>query len=137
MANKITDDDWSNQRTKKMYLNRFPDEPDLKRKAFDDCHQCGGCSFFAPFNLDFGLCAHPDSRHYCETVFEHFTCGDHIAECWLHSSFAMNPEIGSCCDDQLRSEIKKLSEKLMTTDASPDSQRIGRMLDGILEETKP
>jgi hypothetical protein len=133
MANRIKDDSWSDPRTKKMYLDRFPGEPELHRQA-DDGQQCGGCSFFAPFGLDFGLCAHGDSRHYLETVFEHFTCGVHVPECWTHSSFIMNPEDTSCCDDRLRGAMNDLANQLARS--GRPLQQVGEMMLGILEETE-
>ena len=54
--------------------------------------QCGGCSFYAEFDSDWGLCCHGKSRHFTETVFEHFTCPSFVNEGWGPHSFNENPE---------------------------------------------
>ena len=89
--NVVVTDNWSNEGSRSRYQSRWTEEPDVLRK-YEDGEQCGGCSFFAPFNADWGLCCHPWSRHRLETVFEHFTCPDHVNEGWGSHSFKETPE---------------------------------------------
>ena len=89
-ANKIVTDTWSNEKSRRLYELQWPDEPAI-RAAYTDGSQCGGCSFFARFNADWGLCAHKDSRHYLETVFEHFSCANFVNEGWGPHSFSTDP----------------------------------------------
>ena len=72
-TNAIVTDNWSNPNAKGLYDAQWPDEPATKA-LYEEGRQCGGCAFFAPFNEDWGLCCHRESRHNLETVFEHFTC---------------------------------------------------------------
>lgn len=65
--NAIITDTWSNPDSEALYRNEWPDEPAIRAQKLEG-DQCGGCSYFAPFNLDFGLCCHPASRHFRETV---------------------------------------------------------------------
>jgi len=64
---------FSNPDSEARYLAQWPDEPEV-RALYEEGAQCGGCSFFAKFDLDYGLCCNVASRHHLETVFEHFTC---------------------------------------------------------------
>jgi len=83
--NKIIMDKFSNPKTIKAYH-----EYESKRDEMDESeiyYQCGGCSFFAPFNSDWGLCCYHKSDHHLETVFEHFTCSHHVDENWESHSF--------------------------------------------------
>ena len=77
--NVIWPNGWSNLNSKKLYERGWPSEPQVKKQC-DDGFQCGGCSFYAVFDADFGLCCYKKSRHYLETVFEHFTCPDIVYE---------------------------------------------------------
>lgn len=86
-TNKIITSGWSNLASGDLYQAQWPHEPELLR-LYRDGAQCGGCSYFAPFNSDWGLCCHPTSRHHLETVFEHFTCPSYVAEGWGSHSFA-------------------------------------------------
>jgi hypothetical protein len=81
-TNKIVTNEFSNPESKKLYESDYENEPHLR-----DNFQCGGCSFYAEFNSDWGLCCHPKSRHYLETIYEHFTCPVHVAESWQYHSF--------------------------------------------------
>ncbi len=85
-TNKVATGTWSNPESKEIYLSEWPQEPKLA-KMYKDGWQCGGCSFYAKFNSDWGLCNHLLSRHHLETVFEHFTCPSYENECWGPHSF--------------------------------------------------
>ena len=90
-ANQIKTDDWSNPDSEQLYLDDWPQEPDV-RELHEEGLQCGGCSFYAKFNADYGLCCHAGSRHYLETVFEHFTCPVTVQEDWGSHSFSLNAD---------------------------------------------
>jgi hypothetical protein len=90
-GNVVRTDGWSDPASERLYREGWPGEPDCReRHARGD--QCGGCAFFAPLNADWGLCAHPGSRHRLETVFEHFTCPAHVPEGWGPHSFSADPD---------------------------------------------
>lgn len=84
--NVIIEEDFSNPESRRMYEMHWPNDHGLY-KRYEDGEQCGGCSFFAPLNMDYGICCHSKSRHYKETVFEHFTCPVIINEGWGYHSF--------------------------------------------------
>ncbi len=88
--NQIVADRWSNAASEELYRSHWPDEPTIYRQ-YELGRQCGGCSFFAPFNADYGLCCLSESRHYLETVFEHFTCSSFVNEGWGAHSFSEKP----------------------------------------------
>lgn len=77
---------FSNSESEKRYRNQWPGEPELYAQ-YHGGDQCGGCTFFAPFNEDYGLCCNERSRHFTETVFEHFTCANSDQEGWGAHSF--------------------------------------------------
>ena len=88
--NAIITGTWSNDESKRLYELHWPDEPVVKQQ-YEEGQQCGGCAFFAPFNFDWGLCCHSQSRHFSETVFEHFTCPSVVNEGWdAHSVSTCN-----------------------------------------------
>lgn len=86
-TNRIVTDRFSNPESEKLYREHWPDEPSTYTELYEQGKQCGGCSFFAPFNSDWGLCCRSESRHHLETVFEHFTCPQYIHEGWGPHSF--------------------------------------------------
>lgn len=77
---------FSNPDSEAMYRENWPADTCARRKH-ETGLQCGGCSFYAPFNSDWGLCCHPESCHRFETIFEHFTCPVHVNEGWEYHSF--------------------------------------------------
>jgi putative addiction module component (TIGR02574 family) len=94
--NQIITTDWSNPASSRLQAQNWPDEPKCQEQCFNG-HQCGGCSFFAPFNCDWGLCTHQESRHHLETVYEHFTCPSYVMECWGPHSFTVDEEFHCRC----------------------------------------
>lgn len=94
--NQILTDGWSNSDSERLYKDGWPEEGFLARQ-YEDGFQCGGCSFFAPFNSDWGLCCHSKSRHHLETIFEHFTCPTFTREGWGPHSFTEDSEFHCRC----------------------------------------
>lgn len=90
--NRIKTDDFSCAASKQLYFDDWPNEPECKEKHHEG-DQSGGCSFFAPLNCDYGICCHSKSRHFTETVFEHFTCPSHVSEGWGPHSFRENLDV--------------------------------------------
>jgi hypothetical protein len=84
--NTIITEAFSNPESEQRYRDQWPDDPALLAQH-DDGQQCGGCTFYAPFNADYGLCCQQESPHYTETVFEHFTCSQFVNEGWGAHSF--------------------------------------------------
>ncbi len=94
--NRIVTTAWSNPESERLYSARWPDENSLLHQ-YENGGQCGGCSFFAEFNSDWGLCCHSKSRHHLETVFEHFTCPTYVHECWGPHSFSEDTKFHCRC----------------------------------------
>lgn len=84
--NQIVTHDFSNPDSRQKYESSWADEPKM-RDIYENCWQCGGCAFYAPFNSDWGLCCHDKSRHHMETVFEHFSCPSIVNQGWEEHSF--------------------------------------------------
>lgn len=78
--NRIDPCGFSNLHTEHEYLQKTAREACIRE-------QCGGCSFFAVFNSDWGLCCYEESKHFLETVYEHFGCKCHVNERWGPHSF--------------------------------------------------
>jgi len=95
-ANKVSTEAWSNPESAEVYAALWPKDPAL-RKQYEEGLQCGGCSFFAKFNMDWGLCCHAASPHHLETVFEHFTCPSFVNEGWGPHSFTEREEFHCRC----------------------------------------
>ncbi|GEM_PF-2856541 len=85
--NQIITDRFSNPESKKKYESTWADDPDIADNFYFNGKQCGGCSFYAPFDSDWGLCCYDKSEHHLETVFEHFTCRKYQNEGWGAHSF--------------------------------------------------
>jgi hypothetical protein len=83
--NRIITTGFSNDESARLHAKRWGSEEFLNRDEF--LLQCGGYSFYAEFNADYGLCCSPGSRHLTETVFEHFTCPSYVDEGWGPHSF--------------------------------------------------
>ena len=98
--NRIVTDRFSSARSEKLFKDQWPDEPELREQASTGRGQCGSCSFFAPFNDDYGLCCHSASRHHLETVFEHFACPVHELEDWGPHSFTTIKEHHCRCNGE-------------------------------------
>lgn len=75
--NQIFTDQFSNRAAQKMYHNKWPGEPKVK-DLYSKGQQCCSCKFYREFDDDWGLCANRQSRHFRETIFEHFTCDKFI-----------------------------------------------------------
>jgi len=86
MTNVILENGFSNPESEKLYHKNWPDEQNI-RKQKENGGQCGACSSFAPLNPDWGVCCSRKSRHFKETVFEHFSCSDYRQEGWGAHSF--------------------------------------------------
>lgn len=71
--NQIVTLGFSKKSSEQVYRLDWPDEP-LTSALYHHGWQCESCNFYAEFNHDYGLCCQQGSRHYLETVFEHFTC---------------------------------------------------------------
>jgi hypothetical protein len=95
-SNSIRTDGWSNPATQAMYEHQWQDSPELLRQ-YENGDQCGGCSFYAEFNADWGLCCNSESTHCLETVFEHYTCRHYVRECWGPHSFTKDKEFHCRC----------------------------------------
>jgi len=85
--NRIATHEFSNADSSTLYRKQWPDEPDVQQQH-QRGSQCGGCSYFAPLNFDWGICCQANSRHHLETVFEHFTCPSFTQEGWGPHSFS-------------------------------------------------
>lgn len=94
--NQLATTSWSNLASAELYQAGWPGEPACQAQ-YEEGRQCGGCSFFAKFDADWGLCAFAKSRHYLETVFEHFTCPHHVHEGWGPHSFTEDASFHCRC----------------------------------------
>lgn len=98
-TNKIKTTGFSNPEAETMYQQSWNGDATLQH-LYDNGGQCGACSFFAPFNADYGLCCNEASRHLTETVFEHFTCVSHVAEGWGPHSFSESEAYHCKCEGE-------------------------------------
>jgi hypothetical protein len=95
-TNRVVTTDWSNPESKSRYLNQWNENPELFQQYLEG-KQCGGCTYFAPFNADWGLCCNAAAQNHCETVFEHFTCERFVHEGWGPHSFTEDVEFHCRC----------------------------------------
>lgn len=116
--NLIYLDRWSNPETAALYKRQWPAQPELLRQH-ENGDQCGGCSFFAAFNSDWGLCCQAESRHHLETVFEHFTCENFVREGWGPHSFTKDTEFHCRC----RGEPSEYWDKVLSILRQGEPQR--------------
>jgi hypothetical protein len=89
--NLVRTGNFSNSASETLYKEQWQEERQCREQYLTGL-QCGGCSFFAPFNADWGLCCNEKSRHYLETIFEHFTCPSFVNEGWGPHSFTADRE---------------------------------------------
>ena len=138
-GDQIVTDRFSNPESEKIYHTFWNGKPSEARDLYEAGRQCGGCGFFTPFNLDWGLCSHHESRHYLETVFEHFTCLHHVNEGWGPHSFTdfnKYPELRRYSvqfelDEHIYDAIKRQADRV-----SPDQyeDEMYRLVMGALEK---
>jgi len=76
-SNHIVTHGFSNPASEHLYKTVWREEPEAQAK-YRSGWDCVGCNFFAALNSDWGVCCYKRSRHYTETVFEHFTCRSHV-----------------------------------------------------------
>lgn len=110
-TNIIKTDGFSSEESAALFASRFATDP-VARQIHEAGGQCGGCSFFAPLNADYGLCCHPVSRHRTETVFEHFTCPSFVDEGWNVHSFSRDSTDHCQCQGESREHYEKLIQTL-------------------------
>ncbi len=79
--NRIVTEGFSNSESEKRYRLMWAGEAAVLA-LYETGNQCGGCTFYAVFDSDWGLCCNARSRHHTETVFEHFTCANTDQESW-------------------------------------------------------
>jgi hypothetical protein len=95
-TNSINTKGFSSKESEASYRSGFAADA-IARGFYENGRQCGGCSFYAPFNEDYGLCCFQKSAHFTETVLEHFTCAAHVSEDWGPHSFSENSEFHCRC----------------------------------------
>ncbi len=121
-TNKITITGFSNPETKEIYEQNWNGDASLKQQ-YENGEQCGGCSFFAEFNEDYGLCCNKDSRQLTETVFEHFTCSAYAGEGWGPHSFTYNEDLWCRCQGEPIYRTITLIIALLARDSLDDELR--------------
>jgi hypothetical protein len=129
--NRIVTTEWSNMESRSLYSSHWANEPSIFEQ-YENGDQCGGCSFFAPFNSDWGLCCHPKSRHHLETVFEHFTCPVHVRETnsgWGPHSFSEDPEhhcrCGGASSEYWDNLVRILDDRIREINKNDTSRKMG------------
>ena len=120
-TNRVFTKGWSNQASYRLYSRGWPNDPQT-RQAYENGKQCGGCSFYATFNQDYGLCCNRKSRHHLETVFEHFTCPAFVHEGWGPHSFSDRQELHCECAGAANIPTADKPAKCLRTRRSFDHQ---------------
>ena len=108
--NNICTDGFSNPESRKLLENDWPNDPKAKT-LYQEGLQCGGCSFYANLNSDWGLCLNTNSSHFKETIFEHFTCTDHVEEGWDRPHSFTQDKTWHCVCNELKSILNTLKDK--------------------------
>jgi hypothetical protein len=109
-ANKVVTDGFSNPDSEFEFQNGYPSDSKARELAAES-YQCGGCSYFAPLNADYGMCCNSKSPCHLETVFEHFTCSEIDIESWAYHSFGNAGSITTAVSEaELNQKIWQVAE---------------------------
>jgi hypothetical protein len=76
-TNHIVTHGFSNPESEWLYEKQWPSEPEAL-EFYRTGRSCLACNYFAPLNKDWGICCYQRSRHFLETISEHFTCKSYV-----------------------------------------------------------